>query len=173
MEGLEDGDLVALLGKVASAGQARRASADDGYLVAVGFRFYNLVLAVLHIPVSRKALQTADGNRLALDAAHALGFTLGLLRTYTAADCRQRTGLLDGSAGVGEFVLGDQLDKFRDLHVDWAAADAGHMFAVEAALCFLYRHLFGVSVRNFLKVSGSYFWVLLRHGELCHGHVRH
>ena len=35
VECLKDGDLVALLGKVASAGQTRRASADDGYLMAV------------------------------------------------------------------------------------------------------------------------------------------
>ena len=41
---------------------------------------------VLAVPVGHKALQTADANGLALDAADALALALALLRADTAAD---------------------------------------------------------------------------------------
>ena len=45
-----------------------------------------LSLAVLTVIVGHKALQTADADRLALDAAHALALALRLLRADAAAD---------------------------------------------------------------------------------------
>ena len=90
---LVDRDLVAHARQIARAGQAGRAGADHGDLVAVGGRRNGLLGVVLAVPVGDEALQTADAHRLALDAAHALGLALRLLRADAAADRRQR-GLL-------------------------------------------------------------------------------
>ena len=173
VECFEDGNFVTFLSKVACTGQTCRTCTDNSNFVTVGNRFLGFMFAVLHIPVSSKSFQTTDCNRLTFDAADTFCFTLGFLWAYTTANCRQSAGLFDCRASISKFALSDQADEFRNLYVDRAAAYARHMFAVEAALCFLYCHFFCISVRNFFKVSCSYLWILLRHRELCHTHIRH
>ena len=90
--------LPALSGRVCPqlgrARQTRRAGADHGDLDAVGLRLLRHGVDILAVPVGDKALQTADGDRLTLDAADALGLALRFLRADTAGQSRQRVGLI-------------------------------------------------------------------------------
>ena len=72
--------------------------------------------------VRREALEAADADRLALDAAHAALLALRLLRAYAAADRGQAVGLPDLVVGFGVLALGDQCDmKSGICTVDGAA----------------------------------------------------
>ncbi|CDA76343.1 unknown [Clostridium sp. CAG:242] len=173
VESFEDGYIVAFLSKVASTGQTCRACTDNSNFVTVGNWFFDLMFAILHIPISSKSFQTADCNWLTFDAAYTFCFTLCFLWANTSANCWQSACFFDCRASISKFALSNQADEFWNLYVYWAAAYTWHVFAVEAALCFLDCHFFGISVRNFFKVSSSYFWVLLRHREFCHTHIRH
>ena len=51
--------------------------------------------AILSSPIRNKTLQLTDGYRFALDATDTFTFTLALLRTYAATDCRKCAGLGD------------------------------------------------------------------------------
>ena len=68
--------LIAQLGKVARDGQAGRASANDSDLVAIGRGGGGLGMYVVAVPVGNKALQAANADGLALDAADALALAL-------------------------------------------------------------------------------------------------
>ena len=85
--GLVDGDLVAELGQIARDGQAGRACADNSDLVAIGRGGGGLGMYVVAVPIGDKALQAANADGLALDAADALAFTwcsCGQTRPQTA-----------------------------------------------------------------------------------------
>ena len=66
MEGLEHGDVIALPGQVARAGEARRAGAHHGDTVAVGSGLFRSLGAVGVVPVGHEPLQTADAHGIAL-----------------------------------------------------------------------------------------------------------
>ena len=173
VERFEDRDLVALLGKLGRAGKARRTGADDGDLDAVGRDLLRHGVHVLAVPVGNKALQTADGDRLALHAAHALGLALRLLRTDTAGERGQRVRGGDDLIGRGEIALGDLCDKFRDTDVDRTALNALRLLALHAALCFVDGHLSGVAQGDFFKILIADVRVLLRHRSFRHLHISH
>ena len=105
-----DGDLVAQLGQIARDGQAGGTSADDSDLVAIGRRGGGLAMYVVAVPVGDKALQAANADGLALDAADALAFALVLLRADAAADGGQCTGLGNDMVSGLKVALGDVLD---------------------------------------------------------------
>ena len=169
----KDGDGVALLGKLGCARQTGGAGADDGNLDAVGFRLLRHGVDVLAVPVGDKALETADGDRLALDAADALGLALRFLRADTAGQSRQRVGGGNDLICGGKIALRDLCDKVRDLDVDRAAADAERLLAVQAALCLFHGHFRRVAEGNFLKIMITDVRILLRHRSLGHLHIRH
>ncbi len=173
MQGLEHGDLISLLGQVAGAGQAGRAGADDGNLVAVGGGTGRLLGAVLIVPVGHKALQTADANGLALDAADAVLLALALLGADAAADGGQRAGLVDHLIGTLEIMLIDLLDELRDLHVDGAAAHAGMVLAVEAAGSLIQGLLLGIAESHLQEVFVADVGILGGHLVLFQTHVGH
>ena len=89
MEGFKDLDLIAHSGQVTCACQAGRAGTDDCDLLVLLLCSRLRLYAVLSCPVGNESFQFADGFRLTLNAEDADAFTLGLLRTYTAADCRK------------------------------------------------------------------------------------
>ena len=173
MQRLEYGNLVTQASEVAGAGQTRRACTNDGNLVTVGFRLYCLLGAVFARVVGNKALQTADGYRLALDAADTVTLALALLRADTAADSRQCGGFLDLRSRFEELALSDQRDELRDLDLYRTAGHAGLVLAVQAALCFLDRHFGGVAKRYLFKVLIADVRRLLRHRALVRIHIRH
>ena len=170
---LENGNLVTHASQIACTGQTGRACTNDGNLVTVGLRLYCLFGAVFARVVGNEALQTADGYRLALDAAHAVTLALALLRAYTAADSRQCGGLLDLGSRFEKLALGNKSDKFRTLDLYRAAGHAGLVLAVQAALCFLDRHFSGVAERYLFKVLIADVRRLLRHRALVRIHIRH
>ena len=173
MQRLENGNLVTHTSQIACAGQTGRACTNDGNLVTVGFRLYCLLSAVFARVVGNEALQTADGNGLALDAADTVALALALLRAYTAADSGQRGGLLDLGSRFEELALGNQSDKLRNLNLYRAAGHAGLVLAVQAALCFLDRHFSGIAERYLFKVFIADVRRLLGHRALVRIHIRH
>ena len=170
---LEDRDGIALLGKLAGAGQTGRTGADHGDLDAVGGGLFGHLIDVFPVPVGNKALQTSDGDRLALDAADAFALALALLGADTAGEGGKSVGGGDDLIGRLEIALSDLGDEFGDTDIDGAAADAQGLFAVQAALCLVDGHFLSVAERNFLKILIAYIGLLLRHGSLCHLHIRH
>jgi len=160
MQGLVNGDLVAKLCQIACGGQAGRACADDGHLVAVPFGHDGGGVHILTVPVGNKALQAADAHRLVLDAAGALALALALLRAYTAADSGQGRGAVDHLISGFKVALGHMADELGDIDAHRAAGLAGFVLAVHAALCFVHGHFFGVAKCNFLKVLVAHIGVL-------------
>ena len=165
--------VVAQLCEVARAGKTRRAGTDNGNFVAVLRRGDGGNGSVCVVPVGNKTLQTADADRFALNAAHALAFALRLLRADTAADSRQGRGLRNNLIRALKVVLGDLFDEFRNMNIDRAAGNARHVLTIQAALCFVQRHFFGIAQCDLFKVLVANVRVLRGHGVLCHSHVRH
>ena len=93
-----------------------------------------LGLARIGVVVGGVALQQTDGHGLAahlqMDAA---AFTLLLLRTDTAADGGQRTGLAQGGGSTGHVAALQLLDEAGNVDAHGATLDAARLGAVEAA----------------------------------------
>ena len=166
-------DLVSHVGQVARACQTGGAGANHSNLVAVGGRFCRCFLAVSHMPVGDKTLQTADANRLTFDAAHAFALTLRFLGAHTAADGRKRGGCCEHLVRFLKLTVCHVGNEIRDGDHYGAATHAGLVFAVQAALSFANGHLFRVSEGNFLKIVISHVRLLFRHRRFCHRHIRH
>ena len=97
MESLIDRDAMAKLGKVVGAGQARRAAADDGDLLARLRPRYPAAFRRRSCAPSPRANRSsrADADRLMFLGQGAEFFALALLRADPAADGRQQVRLLD------------------------------------------------------------------------------
>ena len=167
MERLVHRDVIAHSSEVARTAQARRAGADDRDAVPVGgWRLHGGLDALVHMVVGNKTLQTADGHTLALDAAHALGFALLLLRADTAGNGGEGVGGGDDIIRRVKIALGDLGDELRDAHGDGAAGAARGLLAVEAAARLGDGRLGGIAQRDLVKVAGADNGVLLGHGVL-------
>ena len=173
MQGFKNGDLIALLGQLARTGQAGGAGANDGNLDAVALGLLGHLVDILAIPVGDKALQPADGDRLALHAAHALALTLGLLRADTAGQGGQSIRGGDDLVSAEKIALGDLGDELRNADVDGAALDALRILAVQAAACFLHGHLLGVAKGDLFEILIADVRCLLGHRGLGQSHIRH
>ena len=173
VQGFKNGDLIALLGQLARTGQAGGAGADDGDLDAVALGLLGHLVDILAIPVGDKALQPADGDRLALHAAHTLALTLGLLRADTAGQGGQSIRGGDDLVSAEEIALGDLCDELRNADVDGAALDALRILAVQAAACFLHGHLLGVAKGDLFEILIADVRCLLGHRGLGQSHIRH
>ena len=171
MQRLKHRDLIALLGQVAGAGQARGAGADDRHLVAVALRLGSGLGAVGVVPVGHEALQTADAHGIALLAADAVHLALALLGTYTAAHGGQGAGLMDDLICALIVLLHDLLNKLGDAHVDGTAVHAGMVLTVQAAGSLVQRLLLSVAQRHLEEVLVADLRVLRRHLVLIQTHV--
>ena len=152
MQRLKDSDVIPALGKIARTGQPRRARPDDRDFVPVALQLDRLGAAILHMPVCDEALQSADADRLALDAARALALALRLLWAHSAADRGQRGGALDDLVRLLKLPLCDECDKGGDVHRDGTARHAGLVLAVHAALGFLDGGRLVIAERDFLEI---------------------
>lgn len=90
------------------------AGADDGDLDAVALGLLGHLVDILAIPVGDKALQPADGDRLALHAAHALALALRLLRADTAGQGGQSIRGGDDLVSAEKIALGDLCDELQE-----------------------------------------------------------
>ena len=158
-ERLEHGDVEAVAGELAGAGDAGGAGADDGDLLAVGG--LHLGLARELGLVAQEALELADRDRLALLAADALALALRLLRADAAADGGQHRGLADDVEAGAEVLLVDLLDERGDVDVDGAALDAERLLAPQAARRLGDGHLLGVALVDGAEVAGALLGGLL------------
>ena len=112
-----------------------------------------LGMYVVAVPVRNKALQTADADGFALDAADALALALMLLRADTAADGGQRTGLGDHVIGGLKITLGDVLGMKPGISISTGQPlTAGVVLALQAALGFVNGHLLGIAEGDLFKV---------------------
>ena len=165
VQSLVNGHLVAQLCQITGGGQAGRASADDGNLMAVPFGYDGCGVHVLAVPVGHKALQTANSHRLVLDAAGALALALALLRADTTTDGRQGRGAVDHLIGGLKVALGDVLDEAGNINFNGAAAAAGVVLVLQAALGLVHGHLLGVAKGDLFKVFVRTFgsWLGMGH----------
>ena len=123
--------------------------------------------------IGNKALQTAYAHALALDRTHAVLLALRLLRTYAAADRRQRGRLGNHLIRALIVLLGNARDKRRDVDADRAALAAGLVLAVQAAGRFVQRLLLGISEGNLIKIAVAHVCGLRRHFVFLQAHIRH
>ncbi|MPM84927.1 hypothetical protein SDC9_132003 [bioreactor metagenome] len=173
MQRLKHGDVIALLGKIARAGEARGAGADHGHLVPVGRRLRGRVAGVVVVPVGNKALQSADAHRLALNAADAVFLALALLRADPAAHGGQGAGLGNDLIRLLKVALGNLGDKLGNMYHYRATGHTGLVLAVKAAQRFVQRHLLGISQRDLFIVLVADIGVLRGHGVFLQRHIRH
>ena len=152
-EGLEDGDVKAVAGELAGAGDAGRAGADDGDLLAV--LGSHLGRGSELGAITQEALELADGHGLGLLTTDALALALVLLRADAAADGGEHGLLADDVQGAAVVLRADLLDELRDVDVDRAALDAERALAVHAALGLGQRHLLGEALVDGAEVAGA------------------
>ena len=160
MEGLENGHLVAHFRQIAGAGQACGAGTDHSHLLAVGFLRFSGYKAVLPGPVGHKALQLADGDRLALDSADALALALALLGAHAAADSRKGAGLGDGGGRLGELSLLHLVDELGNVDGNGTTLDTLGILTVDAAGGLSLGLLLIVAKADLLKIGGSHLGIL-------------
>ena len=171
MQRLVNRDLIAQLRQIARRRQAGRPRADDGDLVAVRGGRLGMIRHVLAVPIRDKALQTADGDRFALDAAHALALALVLLRADAAADGGQRGGRGQHPISALHILVGDALDERRDVNLNRAGAAAGLRRAVEAALGLVHGHVVGIAEGDLVEVLVADVRLLRRHRAFFRVHI--
>ena len=82
------------------------------------------------VPVSNKALEPADTDGFALDAADALALALGFLGAYTAADCGESGGLADDLICAFKIAGFDLLDELRNMYIYGATLNTGLILTV-------------------------------------------
>ncbi len=169
MQRLEYRDLVAALREVAGTGQTGRTGTDDGDFLGIGSDgrwLHRLVLR--HERICRKALETADGDCLALLGQYAVFLALILLRADTAADCRQGVRLLDFRYRAIEIALFYLCDERRYIYGYGAALAALRHLAVQAALRLSYGRLLIISQCHFIEIMDAVSRSLHRHLMLLH-----
>ena len=171
MQSFENGDLIALLGQIAGASQAGGTGANDGNSVAIALRTNRLFGAEGVVPVSNKALQTANANGFALDAANTLGLTLSLLGANTAANCGQRGGLIDDLVSALEVAFLDLADELRNMDLNGAAVNTRHSLAVQAAVGLVNGGLLGVAQSDLIKVMCTHQGILGGHYITGRSHI--
>ena len=101
----------------------------------------------------------------------ALAIALAVLRPDRTPDGRQGRGAVDHLIGGLKVALGHMADELGDIDAHGAAGLAGLILAVDAALCLVHGHLFGIAQCNFLKVLVADVGVLGGHGALFGIHI--
>jgi len=134
MQRFEYGDGISFFGQIAGAGESGRTGTDHRDPVTIRRGLYGRFGGICIVPVGNKALQAADCNRCAHDAADAPLLALGLLRANAAADCRQGAGSGDDLISAFKITLTDFCDERGNIDIDRATAHAGLVLTVEAAV---------------------------------------
>ena len=145
MQSLEHGHVIALPCQVAGAGQTSRAGTHDSHPMPIGDRLLRRGGSMGVMPVSHKALQTANTHRIALLAPDAVFLALALLGAYPAADGRQGGGIGDNLIGFLELPGGHLLDKLGNVDHHGTALHTRLVLAVQAALGFIQSLLLSVA----------------------------
>ena len=150
----------------ARAGKPRGAGAHHRHAMAVGRGALRLLRMMRQMPVRRKALQPADGDRLKLHAQGALAFALRFLRAHAAAHGGQGGILRDHLIRIFIIARLDMGNEIRNLNIDRASLHAGAVFAVQAARGLLLGQRHGIAQRHLVKVVNARPSLLRGHGIL-------
>ena len=173
MERFVDGHVPARARQIRRTGQTSRARTDDCRFLARRRCCFRGHRALGHGIVRRKAFQTADADRFALDTADALAFALRFLRADAAANRREAVLQANRLVCFLELALLNMRDEVRNRHIHRAALDAGRILAMQAAVSFLHGDFAGIAQRDFLEIRRADVRLLLRHRMLLKTHVRH
>ena len=122
--------------------------------------------AILSSPIRNKTLQLTDGYRFALNATDTFTFTLTLLRTYAATDCRKCAGLGDNLVSPLKIASLYFCDEIRNIDVYRTALNSHCIFAVQATLSLCHRFFFIIAKTYFVKICRSYLRILLSYRNL-------
>ena len=161
MQCFENLNFVAHLCQVACAGKACRAGTDNGnfFALLLCLDFGNEIM--LAGVVCYETLQFTNGNGLKLDAHDTFALTLGLLRAYTAADCRKCGRLADDIISLVDIASLYLLDESGDVDINRTCAYAGGFFAVKASGSLFSGFFFIISQTNLQEISGTCIGILL------------
>ena len=163
VQSFENSDVVAHSQQVLGAGDARRAAAHDGHLMAV-FACRGCELhVVLASVVADKTFQLANGDGFETSSHYAFAFALCLLRAYTSAHRRQGGVLVDNLCGFVEIAFSNAFDEIGDFDVDRAALHASGFLALQTALRLHYGLVGTVAETYLVEVLGTYQRRLFRH----------
>ena len=170
---LKNRDLIAQLGEVSRTGQAGGTRTDDRHLVAVRRGLFDHDILLRVVPIGDEALQAPDTDGIAVFASDAARLALGLLRTDSSADRRQRAGAGDDLVSLAEISLAHLPDKGGNIYMYGTARHAGLVLAVKAACRFLHCGLGAVAQRDLAEIISALLRGLGRHLRLFRRHVRH
>ena len=104
------------------------------------------------MPIGNKAFKSAYADGLAFDSANTFGFALGLLRTYSAADCGKRRGLVNYLIRALKISVFYLCDKFGNMNIYGTARNTGHIFAAETAKRFVNCRLCRITRGDFIEI---------------------
>ena len=174
VERLEDGDVVAVLAKLAGGGEPGGTGADDGdFFPGIRAGFNAGEALAVPLVVCGEALEIADGHGSELLRQHAAFLALGLLRADASAHRRKRVGLLDDFDRLEKILFDDRLDEGRDVDAYGTSVDAGRLLALEAALGFQDRLVVAQPEGDLVEVMDAVLGRLLIHFlsgySICHG----
>jgi hypothetical protein len=134
---VEEGHVVAGARELNGGGDAGRARADDGGLLAV--LRGGLDLHAVEVRIGHKALDVVEGDRAALAPQHAVAGALGLVVADHGAHRGHGVVLKEHPAGLHQPVFAEGEDCLRDGGMDRAAFLAHGFFALQAPVCFFYN----------------------------------
>ena len=146
----------ALVRQALGSGQTAGTGADDGHTLAVGGRG-GVRLSGTVVLLDDKALQTADADGLAADAAGAVGLALLLLGAHTGAHLGQHGGRANELIGALIVVRAHSGNKVRDRHTGGTGLLAPVGGALQAAAGFVQGLLFGIGGVHLVKGGDALF----------------
>ncbi len=167
MECLKDSYSIATFGKVSGTGQSGRTTADNCHFMTIKFCFLQRLFTVMHVPVRSESLQPPNADRFAFFPTDTLTFTLPFLRTYSATDCRETAGQVNGFISTFIVMFCNFLNKFRNADIHRTAGNTGHVLAVQTACCFFFCHFGSIAECNFFKIMRTDSGLLFRNRHFC------
>ena len=160
----KDGDVITQGSQVPGAGDAGRAGADDGHLLALLLHLGGRDGVAGGVPVGHEPLQAANANGLALHGVGAVLLALLLLGADTAADGGHGASHGDDLIGPLEVPFGHMGDELGDLLMDGAADGAGLFAALQAAHGLPDGVGLGIAQGHLVEVGAANLTRLLGHG---------
>ena len=173
MQCFKNGYFIAFFRKISRAGKPGGTGADNGNTVSVRGSDFGSNVAVRVMPIGNKAFKSAYADGLAFDSANTFGFALGLLRTYSAADCGKRRGLVNYLIRALKISVFYLCDKFGNMNIYGTARNTGHIFATEAAKRFVNCRLCRITRGDFIEIVRANRGFLRRHRFFFQTHIRH
>ena len=166
MESFVQGYFITKFCQVTCSSQTGRTTTYDGNFLAFGSNiasFYS-IKTVLTSVVCYKTFQATNGNRFALNTKHALTFALVFLGANATTNCGQAIFAFQDFDCFCKIFFSNCFDELGNFYIYRTTFNATRFRAVQAALCFVNCHFFGVAKSYFFKVFITDISRLFRHG---------